>query len=160
MQRDGSANVSDDRCIAAEVPAIVVFADVVFAEERQMSFLSLLRPGFRHCFVAVRQEQAWMILDPLANQTHLAVVSGIDAGELAEFYRSRSLHVVETCVRSAPQRLALLPLYTCVEAVKRVLGIHAPFVLTPWQLYRWLTRPSAPTIDSAAPLDKGLQQGL
>lgn len=137
----GKAAASDHQGLAAGVPALVVFAD-----DRQLRCLSLLRPGFRHCFVAVRQDQAWVILDPLAHQTHLGLVSGLDAAALADFYRSRCLHVVETWVRTAPQRIAPLRLYTCVEAVKRVLGIHAPRVLTPWQLYRWLTRSSvAPT---------------
>ena len=30
-------------------------------------------------------------------------------------------------------------LFTCVEAVKRVLGIHRRGIVTPWQLYRHLT---------------------
>jgi hypothetical protein len=34
---------------------------------------------------------------------------------------------------------AMLPSVTsCVDVVKRVLGIHAPFILTPWQLYKYL----------------------
>ena len=28
--------------------------------------------------------------------------------------------------------------YSCVESVKRILGIRAGLVLTPWQLYRHL----------------------
>jgi len=28
--------------------------------------------------------------------------------------------------------------HTCVEAVKRVIGLHARFIITPWQLYRHL----------------------
>jgi len=30
--------------------------------------------------------------------------------------------------------------FSCVEAVKRVLGIHKSFILTPWQLYRFLRK--------------------
>jgi hypothetical protein len=30
---------------------------------------------------------------------------------------------------------------TCVTVVKRVLGIHAPWVWSPWQLYRHLCAP-------------------
>jgi hypothetical protein len=29
-------------------------------------------------------------------------------------------------------------LFTCVEAVKRVLGIHRRGIVTPWQLYQHL----------------------
>lgn len=28
--------------------------------------------------------------------------------------------------------------FNCVEAVKAVLGIRKPFIITPYQLYRWL----------------------
>ena len=81
-----------------------------------------------------------MICDPLSHQTDLNVVAGLTAGELAEWFRSHGLLVVETYVRAAPSRPAPIRPFTCVEAVKRILGIHAPRVLTPWQLYRLLAR--------------------
>jgi hypothetical protein len=36
-------------------------------------------------------------------------------------------------------RLAPVRPFTCVEAVKRLIGIHAPWTLTPWQLFGHLT---------------------
>ena len=60
---------------------------------------------------------------------------------LAAFYRSAGFTVIELDnLEPRPPRTVLM-LGTCVGAVKRVLGLRAPFVLTPKQLYRRLTRP-------------------
>jgi hypothetical protein len=39
------------------------------------------------------------------------------------------------------RRCAPAPL-TCVTVVKRLLGIHAPWVWSPWQLYAYLSGPA------------------
>jgi hypothetical protein len=111
---------------------------VVFVDECGLKYLRRLRRGFRHCFVAVRTDAGWVICDPLSHRTDLNVVGGLSAAELTHWYRSHGLRVVATRVRPAPLRPAPVRPYTCVEAVKRVLGIHAPWILTPWQLYRRL----------------------
>ena len=111
---------------------------VVFADEATLKWLKLLRPGFRHCFVLVYRQGCWVIYDPLSHRTNLAVVSGRTMDELARWYEENGLRVIETTVRRAPLRSAPLRPFTCVEAVKRVLGIHAPWITTPWQLYRYL----------------------
>lgn len=111
---------------------------VVFADNTDLKFLRAFRRGFRHCFVAVQTGRGWVICDPLSHQTHLSVVCGFSADELAAWYRSYGLRVIETRMRAAPSRPAPVRPYTCVEAVKRVLGLHAPWVVTPWQLYKHL----------------------
>ncbi len=111
----------------------------MFADDTTLNCLRLLRRGFRHCFVAVASGEGWIICDPRSPCTDLAFVTGFEQAEVAAWYRKRGLCVVETCTRQAPLRLAPIRLFTCVEAVKRVLGVHAPWVLTPWQLYRLLT---------------------
>ena len=113
---------------------------MVFADNTDLKLLRLLRSGFRHCFVAVRREGGWVICDPLSHQTDLSVIKGFGADELAAWYRSHGLRVIETCIRAAPSCPAPIRPYTCVEAVKRVLGLHAGWVITPWQLYRLLQK--------------------
>lgn len=112
---------------------------VVFVDESGLRCLRWLRRGFRHCFVAVRRDTAWVICDPLSHRTDLTIIDGFTGEQLAFWYRSHGFQVVLTHVRPCPRRLAPLRPYTCVEAVKRVLGMHAPWVLTPWQLYRRLS---------------------
>ena len=117
-------------------PALVVFVD-----ESGLKYLRCLRRGFRHCFIAVRSARGWVICDPLSHQTDLSVVEDYSPAELAAWYRDYGLLVVETHVRPAPLRPAPIRPFTCVQMGKRVLGLHAPWVLTPWQLYRLLTNP-------------------
>jgi hypothetical protein len=105
---------------------------VVFADNTDLKFLRSLRRGFRHCFVAVHTAGGWVICDPLSHQTDLSIVDGFSPQELAAWYRSYGMRVIETHVRAAPFRPAPLRPYTCVEAVKRVLGLHARWVVTPW----------------------------
>jgi hypothetical protein len=61
------------------------------------------------------------------------------------------MRVVETRIRPAPRRPAPLRPYTCVEAVKRILGLHAPWVITPWQLYGLLRKQPAVEIGLDTP---------
>lgn len=119
---------------AEETPGALV----VFAGETTLWRLRFLRPKFRHCFVAIHHNQHWVICDPLSHRTDLLIIGEYSAAYLAQWYRNHGLTVVETQVRAAPLRLAPLGPFTCVEAVKRVLGIHARWVITPWQLYRFL----------------------
>lgn len=127
-----SAKASD---LIGPAPALVVFTG-----DTSLGCLRILRPGFRHCFVAVCRNDHWIICDPLCHRIDLLVVSKDTAADLGGWYREHGLTVVATSVRAAPLRIAPLRPFTCVEAVKRILGIHARPVNTPWQLYRYLSR--------------------
>lgn len=111
---------------------------VVFSGQADLRWLRLLRPGFRHCFVVLETPDGWISLNPMAHRTDLAVLPVTDAGDLARWYRAHGLTVLETLPRLPPRRQAPWRPFSCVEAVKRVLGIHDGFVLTPWQLFRYI----------------------
>lgn len=118
-------------------PALVVFRD-----RTELAWMRWLARGFRHCAVVVRVGGDWVLIDSLSHSICVGRFAAEPIGRLAERYRQAGMIVVETRVRQAPERLApILPL-TCVEAVKRVLGIHAWTILTPRQLYRYLTAPA------------------
>ncbi len=116
---------------------------VMFVHGTSLRWLRLLAPGFRHCFVAVQGEHHWIICDPMSHRTDMFTVPWITARALAEWYRDHGMIVVETETRRPPLTLAPIRPYTCVEAVKRVLGLHEPWVLTPRQLFRCLMRQTA-----------------
>lgn len=111
---------------------------VVFTGMTSIRWLKPLRAGFRHCFVVVFQGDTAIVCDPLSNRMILGGVQPASPAFVAQWYNEHGFTVVATEVCEAPRRAALLRPFTCVEAVKRVLGISAPFVLTPWQLYRHL----------------------
>lgn len=111
---------------------------VVFSGAADVLWLRLLKPGFRHCFAVVECDGRWVVVNPLSHRTELAVLSGISGRDLAAWYRRRGCRVVACAVHQPPRRSAPTGFYTCVEAVKRVLGIHARRVITPWNLYNFL----------------------
>jgi hypothetical protein len=112
---------------------------VVFVGRADCRWLGCLRPGFRHCFVALRVGSAWLTCDSLKDRIELSVLPIPEDFDLAGFY-ARCGHIVLTG-QTAPavprQPLSIAPL-TCVTIVKRLLGVRAARVLTPWQLYRHL----------------------
>lgn len=112
---------------------------VVFSGAAHLWWLRLLRPGFRHCFVALRFADSWVVVDPMAHQTEVAVFAAAPLAAVADAYRRLGMTVVACPVRPAPRRPAPWRPFTCVEAAKRLLGLRAARVFTPWQLYRHIS---------------------
>jgi hypothetical protein len=115
---------------------------VVFCGEAELWWLKCLRPGFRHCFALLNDGRNWVTLDPLSSHTEVAVQPVPADFDLPAWFRERGHAVAAARLRRGHARPAPFAPFTCVEAVKRVLGLHAPLVLTPRQLHRRLTRSS------------------
>lgn len=112
---------------------------VVFSAQADMPWLKILKPGFRHCSVILNDGKNWIGFDPLSNYTDISVHHVPVDFNLPLWMRDRG-HTVISASLERPGKPAPWGLLTCVEAVKRVLGIHKRFILTPWQLYRHLSR--------------------
>lgn len=110
---------------------------VVFHDHGAFWFSKRLRWGFRHVFVVIRSNGYWVMLDGRDGVPVLQVVAGADY-DLAGFYRRE--HGFTVLQVAAPRLRPHSPLMlgTCVGAVKRMLGLRAPWVLTPYQLFRYL----------------------
>jgi len=112
---------------------------VVFSDETDIAWLRVLKPGFRHCFAVVADPPYWVLYDPLSHRTNVDVLGAFEMTELDRWFQSRNCRTVRTRQLNCPVRKQPFAFFTCVEAVKRILGIRAPWVLTPWQLYRRLS---------------------
>jgi hypothetical protein len=124
----------------AHAEPIYARALLVFSGRTGVAWLRWLRSGFRHCFVAVDDGLEWLTVDPLLHRLEVRA-SGLPSGfDLAGEYRQMGLTVAEVIPAPVPLRRAPLGLFTCVETAKRLLGIRAPWVITPWQLYRLVSR--------------------
>lgn len=111
---------------------------VVFSGQTDLAWLKVFKPGFRHCFVLLNDGQRWVSLDPLSNHTEISVHHHVPPEfDLPYWLENRGHRVVETFVERHKSPAPFM-LFTCVEAVKRVLGLHKRFIFTPWQLYRFL----------------------
>ncbi|MBW6400998.1 hypothetical protein KPL78_24275 [Roseomonas sp. HJA6] len=115
---------------------------IAFGGDADQPWLRPLRRGFRHCFAALRDEAGWTVLEPLSGRLvvmRLAVPAGFD---LPGFYVRAGLVVAGPFEPGPPlaTRLpGLLPM-NCVGLCRAVLGAGAPFALTPWGLFRRLTK--------------------
>jgi len=112
---------------------------VVFSGQTEISWLKFLKPGFRHCYVLLHDGERWTSIDPLSHVTEISVHHHVPADfDLPGWLLSRGNRVVRAPMNRDITKAAPFMLFTCVEAVKRVLGIHRRGIVTPWQLYRHL----------------------
>lgn len=114
---------------------------VVYRGEAPLWWLRVLKPGFRHCLVLLNDGRRWVAVDPLAGFTDVAVLDLPADFDLPGWYRAQGLTVDAAALRR-PSGAAPWGPFTCVEAVKRLIGLRARRVLTPWQLHRHLNRSS------------------
>lgn len=114
----------------------MVDALVVFSDRADLMWLRLLRRGFRHCFVVVQDGGQWIVCEPYSNLTVLGV---LDQNDPAAWFRGQGFTVAATQMVAPVARPFPWAPYTCVEAVKRIIGLRDMAVLTPWQLYKSLT---------------------
>jgi hypothetical protein len=126
-------------------------AIVVFEDRAQVACLAWLRPGFRHCFCLVRRPVGWVVCDPLKAVTTLDVIADYEERELLVHYRRRGMVAIAGDCRPGSRPGPVLRPLTCVELVKRIVGLRAAGVWTPHQLYRVLRergfREEAPSCD-------------
>ncbi|HEY9078425.1 hypothetical protein [Magnetovibrio sp.] len=113
---------------------------VVFGGDADLKWLRFLRPGYRHCFALLESGDRWVMYNPLSNGTEVDVWPGDQEEAIRAWLVSNGYEVMDQIIQPLrPQPYAWAP-YSCVEAVKRVLGLRAPGVFTPWQLYRHLEK--------------------
>lgn len=114
---------------------------IIFSDYTDLWWLKILRRGFRHCAVLTEQNGQWILVDVLAHKTELLIVDVPDGFQLGEWLRDDGCVVCETRLTQQSICRPLWPAFsTCVESVKRILGIRQAFIFTPWQLYRHLQR--------------------
>jgi len=118
---------------------------VVFTDQTDLWWLKFLRRGFRHCFIILRFADIWISMDALAHKTEVMRIDLPDGFNLPKWLESQG-DLVVICPKHPAKPQALWPsIFSCVEAVKRVLGLREAFILTPWQLYKFLKTSSERT---------------
>lgn len=110
---------------------------MVFHDHGNHWLRPLLKEDFKHVFAVVQTDDHWIMVDP-RNGTPVIEVVAPATYDLARFYRAEGFAVVETERRDVGP-FGPVMLSNCVGAVKAVIGLRAPFVFTPYQLYRRLT---------------------
>lgn len=121
-------------------PAGLREAWVCFGDGRGVWWLRGLKPGFRHCFVVLGDEKRWVVIDPASCFTDVAALDRAERPDLPDWFRTQGFTVARAPLLRNAARAAPWRPFTCVEAVKRILGLRAPAALTPWGLYRSISR--------------------
>lgn len=124
---------------------------VVFSGQTDLPWLKILKPGYRHCYVLINDGDHWISLDPLPGHTEVMVHHIAPDFDLPNWLKARGFKYVPACI--TPQNTqSPWAFYSCVEAVKRVIGLQDRWVITPWQLYKKLTKKQCGTPQNTAPV--------
>lgn len=106
---------------------------VGFGGTPSLWWMHFLKKGFYHCIVALGKGRQWILIDPLIHYTDLIVIND---GNMEGYLKKQGYTVIKTYLREPVRRhLSIMP-YTCVETVKRFVGIRNWRIFTPYQLYR------------------------
>lgn len=116
---------------------------IFFTDHGKKIYAPFLKHGFRHCFCIYSNNDASYIVEK--TQKGLVLKSfplRFEKRLIAYFCRQNMTLITlsDTNFTNFDPNITEVSMgFTCVDAVKRVLSLHAPFVLTPYQLYRLLT---------------------
>jgi hypothetical protein len=113
---------------------------VVFTDQTDLWWLKFLRHGFRHCFVLIRMADIWLSVDALAHKTEIMRIDMPDTFNMIKWLEGQGDIVVNIKPQTTQQKPLGPALFSCVEHVKRLIGIRAAGVITPWQLYNYLSK--------------------
>lgn len=129
--------VLDNGCHQVIRPAGQSCAIVIFGSS-QLPYLKLLKAGYQHCMIAVQSGAAWQLIDPLSNAFYVTELGIVHPDEIISSFADQGFDAIPVQRRAPVAAEMPLGLFTCVEVVKRVLGIRNRWVMTPWQLRRVL----------------------
>lgn len=127
---------------------------VGFTDSVRRPWLRCLKPGFRHCLAIVEGAGWWLTVDPLASHLYLAVTRPDPQAGPARRLLENGFAVAVLPAPQSPAVPAPCAPLTCVEVIKRLVGVHAPVVATPWALYRRLAAAGAATARPSDPPEK------
>ena len=112
-------------------------AVVGFGGQPTLWWMLFLKKGFYHCFVALGRQNEWIIIDPLLHFTDVILVRDIN---IYSFFKKRGYRFVDVLLKEPQKiRLRVMP-YTCVETVKRFIGVDKSFIFTPYRLFCYLNK--------------------
>jgi len=114
---------------------------IVFQDETDLTFLKILRRGFRHCFMMIQQEGRWILIDPRANKTDIHLLPHPKDFNFPRYYTEQGKIVVKIPAGQKTPLRVLSPFpVSCVTTLKRVIGLHRFWIFTPYQLYKHLLK--------------------
>ncbi len=112
---------------------------VVFCPSVNFRFLFFLKKDFKHCFLFFGDNYQTFVLDPIINKIEVGF-SPVSVFNLKKYFEVNGMKVLKVEKQYKPKRKIGFGVFTCVEVVKRVLGINSFKIITPFQLYKYLNK--------------------
>jgi len=105
---------------------------VVFEDDCNQWWSRFLKKGIKHCYVVKPTEKDFIIYGKNDNGVDLFTVEDLKS-IIDKIYTIKSYVPVQ-------RKRSLFMLNTCVGYTKQMLGINNPFILTPYQLLKYLRK--------------------
>lgn len=116
-------------------------AYVTFSDTPRYWWTRFIKPGYHHCDLYLFDGIAWIGIEPRIGVTTIeAVYRQTEESFLAWLKTQGITEVVAAEIAPDPGRPAPFGFFTCVEMIKRIIGLHDRRVVTPWQLRKALDR--------------------
>lgn len=97
---------------------------------------NFIKKDFGHCYVVEKTRDGWFIFDPTPNGLKSHVVKTHIF--LPKFIKKRTHHIMIECSKTLNKEKFLIT--DCVGMCKYFLGIKAWWIITPWQLYKYVRK--------------------
>ncbi len=110
-----------------------------FSADTDLWYLKFLKKGFRHCFLFCGDEYQTFIIDPVCNKIEVSIVP-CGVNYVIKLLTLQNVLSVKVVKKYTPKFHLRLGIFTCVEVVKRILGISNIFIITPFRLYKYLQK--------------------
>ena len=113
------------------IEGVVVFQD----SDNPHWLIKYLKPGFRHCYVAIKQDDLWVKIDPVNSCTIVEIYENMT------IKAEKDVKIVHFKVETSEKVYrGGFCWFNCVEVVKAHIGIKSFWTWTPWQLYKLLEK--------------------
>lgn len=113
------------------------FVYVAFGGRKTYFWTRFLKKGFYHCFLVLGNGTDWIIIDPVLAFTDLFAMP---CSNIEGCFAEKGYKLVKTKINYDYKKVLHLRPLTCVETVKRFLGITNPWIFTPYQLFKYITK--------------------
>ena len=122
---------------------------IVFEEVDSASWWNIfLKSGYSHVYAIRWDGFNWIKVEPRLGYVDVNILLEPDALEIVH---SKSVVILHTVVWRDCTRIRVpwgFGAINCVETMKSLLGIRAPFLWTPWQLSKYLRAQHGVTIET------------
>lgn len=114
---------------------------LIIYERSDRWWSGIFKRNFSHVKIAIFNGNGMaLLLDSKSNGMALTMQSGVTLDMYQTALRGANIAVQRVSIPDLQHKVTPVGFFTCVEFVKRVLGIRAIWVQSPYQLYKYIQR--------------------